>query len=503
MSHLTETAKAAEGTGERSGQEGSLRSSTSNVARNFGSLLLGRFGSQALGFFTNAYLARRIAPGGFGAVGLAQSVISCLALFSDAGLGLIAVREGAQNPSRIQNLIGSITGLRLLISFALLPVGLIAAEFLPFSESSRAVLRVFAFTLPLQALAVYWVFRALQRMYYATIVQIGVALLTLVLTLAFVRTPHHLLRVPWLSFLTCLGGCGLAVYLLGRAGYKLSVNLRLGDSWRYLQQSLPLCAATFALVLYYQANCMIVGKVHGDAEVGMYTAAYRAATVFFGLTWLYFTAMAPALMELYARSQTAAAALLKESVRLTAAAGCGVAVVGAAGSGLIVNIVFGAAFSAARPAFAVMLFSGTLAAIAHNWAQLAIAAHREKLIMRATLSGGIANLIVCCILVGRFASLGAAIGNLIGELVVACVLILSWPVEAGLRALKPAAAPAALAALALLAGSQVTGWGSLANPCVTGAVYAAGLVMTGTVGARDLRRLRAALQKPAATGTCQ
>ena len=145
----------------------------STVVRNFASLLIGRVGSQALSFLTNAYLARRIAPAGFGAVGLAQSIISYLGLLSDSGLSVIALRDGAQDPSRLDGLIRSITGLRLALSCALVPVGLLAAQFLPFSESSLNVLRVFSLSLPLQALAVDWVFRALQRMHYAAITQLA------------------------------------------------------------------------------------------------------------------------------------------------------------------------------------------------------------------------------------------------------------------------------------------------------------------------------------------
>jgi O-antigen/teichoic acid export membrane protein len=444
---------------------------------------------------TNAYLARRIAPAGFGAIGLAQSVISYLGLFSDAGLSIIAVREGAQDPSRIRSLIGAITGLRLLLTCVLLPVGLLASEFLPFSESSRAVLRVFALSLPLGALTVDWVFRALQRMHYAAIIQVATAALGLVLTVAFVRNSGHLLRVPWLSLFT--GACAfiLSLYFLAKAGHKLSVTFRFRDSRHYLAQSLPLCAASFAITLYIQANYLILGKVRGDAEVGLYAVASKVAGVFFAVTWLYYAAMAPALMEVYARSRRNAAAMLAESVRLTAAAGCGMAAVGAVGSGIILDRVFGAAFSPARSALAVMLFSGAVVAVTHNWGQLAIAAHRERLVLRATAIGGVANLIVCGVLVGRFGSFGAAIGTLVAEVVVGAVLILAWPREFGLQALRAAAMPAAVAVVSFLLGTQFAAWGRVAACCAVAIIYAAGLVVTRTVGLRDLERVRAALRK--------
>jgi O-antigen/teichoic acid export membrane protein len=330
-------------------------------------------------------------------------------------------------------------------------------------------------------------------MHYAAITQVATAALTLVLTVAFVRSPEHLLRVPWLSIVT--GACAfiLSLYFLAKAGYKLSVTFRLRDSRHYLAQSLPLCAANFAATLYVQANYLIVGKVRGDAEVGLYAAASKVAGVFFTVTWLYYAAMAPALMEVYARSRRNAAAMLAESVRLTAAAGCGLAAVGVVGSGLVMDRVFGAAFSPAQSALAVMLCSGAIVAVTHNWGQLAIAAHREKLILQATSIGGVANLIVCGVLVGRLGSFGAAIGTLVAEVVVGAVLTLAWPRELGLHALRAAAMPAAVAVASLLLGMQFAAWGRVAASCAVAALYVAGLAVTGAVGPRDLERVRAAL----------
>jgi len=494
---LTQTVAADAGLGQPGEvHEKSLGASAQTVVRNFASLLLGRFGSQVIGFATNAYLARRIAPSGFGAVGLAQSVVSYLSLMSDSGLSVIAVREGAQNPSGLSGLIGSITGLRLALSCALLPFGFLAAQFLPFSEASRDVLRVFALSLPLQALAVDWVFRALQRMQYAAITQLATAALTLALTVSFVRSPQHLLRVPWLGLATSAAAFALSLYLLARTGHRFSVSFRLSRSKKYLVQSLPLCGASFAVTLYLQANYLILGKVHGDAEVGMYVAASKIAGVVFTVTTLYFSAMAPAMMALYVRSREDAATLLTESVRLTAAAGCGLAAMGAVGSGLILTGVFGPAFSPAQPALALLLCSGGVLAVTQNWCVLAIAAQRERLVLWATALGGVTNLIVCGALVRRYASVGAAIGNLAAETVAAAVLVLAWPRELGIGPLRVAGIPAALAVIAVLAGALLMPFGHLSAFCAAPAIYALGLLVTRTVTIRDIRRLWSAFRIP-------
>ncbi len=468
----------------------------STIVRNFASLLIGRMGSQAMTFLTNAYLARRIAPAGFGAVGLAQSIVSYLGLLSDSGLSVIALRDGAQDPGKLDELIRSITGLRLALSCALVPVGLVAAHFLPFSEPSRNVLRVFALSLPLQALAVDWVFRALQRMHYAAITQLATAALTLLATIAFVHNPRHLERVPWLSVATGAAAVALSLRLLGRTGHRLSISFQLNRSKRYLAQSLPLCAASLAITFYIQANFLILGMVHGDAEVGMYAAASKIAAVVFTITSLYFSAMAPALMELSARPGRDAGRLLAESVRVTAAGACGLVAIGAAGSGAILRWVFGAPFLPATNALTVLLCSGGVVAVTSNWSQLAIACHRERLLLWATALGGCANLIVCAALVGRYGSLGAAIGNLVAELVVGAVVIAPWPREVGLSTMGASIKPAVVAAVALYLGSRLAPLGGLWAASAVCCLYLAGLCATRTITANDINRVCSALRVP-------
>ncbi|MGA2435680.1 MAG: oligosaccharide flippase family protein, partial [Bryobacteraceae bacterium] len=321
---IEEPSSALSGVTAASAKPG-LKKTAATITRNFTSLLLGRLGCQVFNFTTNAYLARKIAPAGFGAIGVAQAIMGYLGLFSDSGLNVIAMREGAQNPSGMQALIGSITGLRLVLSCAFLPVGLLAAEFLPsLSDSSRTVLRIFALSLPLGAVALDWVFRALQRMQYNAILQVATAFLTLVLTLALVRGPHDLVRVPWAGIAAGAGVFLLSLHLLARTGHRLSVNLRLQESLHYLAHSFPLCAASLAVTLYTLANNLILGQVHGDAEVGIYVAATKLAGMCFVSTWIFHAAMSPALMGLYVRSRQDAARLLTESVRFTAVAGCGI-----------------------------------------------------------------------------------------------------------------------------------------------------------------------------------
>src|SRR5208337_3996583 len=113
------------------------------------------------------------------------------------------------------------------------------------------------------------------------------------------------------------------------------------ESRYFLGQSLPLCASYFAITVYSQANNLILGAVRGDADVGLYGAATRLCIVFYFPIWLYFEAVAPALMEAWVLSPEKARSLLSTSVRISATASIGAGLVGVSSSHWLIALIFG------------------------------------------------------------------------------------------------------------------------------------------------------------------
>src|SRR5579863_4806310 len=162
----------------------SAPSRAKTILWNFGSLSVGALVGRLAGLATNAVLARSVSASGYGIAGIAQNITVYFTLLSDLGLGTVAVREGAQNRSRLQQVISCTIGLRLALALALIPLGFFTSKFLPYSESSKNLFRIYLLTLPIQALSVEWVFRSLQKMYLNTALQIFESLLILGLTIA-------------------------------------------------------------------------------------------------------------------------------------------------------------------------------------------------------------------------------------------------------------------------------------------------------------------------------
>jgi O-antigen/teichoic acid export membrane protein len=457
---------------------------------NFGSLSAGAAVSRVAGLATNAVLARTIAASGFGVAGIAQAVTSYFSLLSDMGLGTVAIREGAQNRSKLQQVISATIGLRLAIAFALIPIGLITAQFLPYSESAKDLFRIYLLTLPLQALSVDCFFRSLQKMYLNTALQIFGALLTLVLTIALVRQAKDLIWVAGVAAIAAASGAVFGVELLRRQGYSAWPAFSLRESGYLLRQSLPLCAVSFAVTMYAQTNNLILGAYRSEAEVGLYVAATKLIQVCYYPIWLYFTAMIPALMEAWAVSWESTRSLLSTSVRITGIVSIGSGLIAVSLSQWAIRTLFGRSFDGASSAFNILVWTGVIVAIGHNWDQLCVAARRNRILLQSTLLGAFANLVVCGLTVSHIGIRGAALGNMMAEAAAHAYLLYSFGWQMGLSVLREAIKPAIAGAGAY--GVMLATWnsGPPLCPVFTASSYAAFLLMIGGITASDFNRVR-------------
>jgi O-antigen/teichoic acid export membrane protein len=457
---------------------------------NFGSLGAGAVVSRLVGLATNAVLARTVSASGFGVAGIAQSVTVYFSLLSDMGLGTVAIREGAQNRHKLQQVISSTIGVRLVIAAALIPIGFVTAQFLPYSESSKNLFRVYLLTLPIQALSVEWVFRSLQKMYLNTTLQISAAVLGLVLTVALVRQAKDLMWVAGIAAISAAAMAILGLLFLKRLGYKARPAFSVRESVYLLRQSLPLCAVSLAVLMYAQTNNLILGAFRSEAEVGLYVAATRLIQVCYYPIWLYFTAMVPALMEAWAASLESARSLLSSSVRITAIISIGCGLIAASLSRWAIRVAFGSSFEGASSAFDIFLWTGVVIAVGHNWDELCVAARRNRMLLQSTLLGACANLAVCCLTVGHMGIRGAALGNLAAEVSAHVFLLLSFGWQLGVSVLREAIKPAVAGAGAYGVMLATRMSGPPVCPVLTALSFGGILLAIGGITSSDIDKVR-------------
>ena len=226
-----------------------------------------------------ALIARHLGPSDYGLINYCASVITIFTTLAGLGLENLIVSEIIRNPDREGGYLGTALVMRLASSFISYP--LILALIAALNPGNNTLLLVAAF----QALGmvfqsydvlVYW-FRLKLKMKYvsvALICAITVASLLRVMLLVNKAT------VEWfalaISVQAFVAGLLITAFFLTKKDVRLKVNSN--DAKALLRISYNCIISSMSIVIYMEADKIILENMTDSAHVGIYSAAVLMAT---------------------------------------------------------------------------------------------------------------------------------------------------------------------------------------------------------------------------------
>ena len=226
-----------------------------------------------------ALIARHLGPSDYGLINYCASVITIFTTLAGLGLENLIVSEIIRNPDREGGYLGTALVMRLASSFISYP--LILALIAALNPGNNTLLLVAAF----QALGmvfqsydvlVYW-FRLKLKMKYvsvALICAITVASLLRVILLVNKAT------VEWfalaISVQVFVAGLLITAFFLTKKDVRLKVNSN--DAKALLRISYNCIISSMSIVIYMEADKIILENMTDSAHVGIYSAAVLMAT---------------------------------------------------------------------------------------------------------------------------------------------------------------------------------------------------------------------------------
>lgn len=389
-----------------------LRRTVANALSLVGAYVAGR----GLSFIAVVVAARVLGVGEFGAYGTAGALAVTLSLVSTLGMLPLLVREMTRDPDDAGRWLGAAVrvkhGSNLLM---LVTLGVMAGPVLGYRPEvvAAALLLGVGYALGsyVENLAAY--FQAVERMHvwtgasalYGLVTGISGALIVWLTgsLVAFCAAPvaGQLVSLTW---------------LYGRLPDPVRGVPPRSEQVRELVRSVvPFAAAFLALTLYYKVDVLILERLRGQEDVGVYAAAYRFVDMFQAVALAGVGAVYPRLSRLApgaGRSGSWAATRLSELVLLAAVpVGAGVYLLREP----FVLLLFGAQYRSSvevlgilawvLPALAVNLYAGYVLA----------AAGRMRLMAVLYVGGLIVNVLLNAALIPGRGAPGAALAMLISE----------------------------------------------------------------------------------------
>ncbi|MBU0598373.1 flippase [Patescibacteria group bacterium] len=248
------------------------------ILKNTSYLTIAFILQKILSFLYFIYIARSLGPVDLGLYDPIKSLIPILLILIDFSLSVVLVREIARTPSKTEDYLSAVLGIKVIFAFAvILSMGLFT-NFSEYSSLIKTILYLDAIIVILDTftLTFFAVFRGMQNMKYESLGIIG----TQVLTIIFGVTSLILNWGLQTLFIAVLVGSIFNFcfsYLMLKK--KLKIKIKLG--WnneiikKFLRIALPFAMAAILVKIYTYTDRFMLLTLAGQGYVGWYITAHK------------------------------------------------------------------------------------------------------------------------------------------------------------------------------------------------------------------------------------
>lgn len=388
-------------------------STTRTIAKNTFFLFVLRASGFVLSFFLGMRLARSLGSEGFGVFTLATTYLQVFVLVPNFGFDTLAIRDLARNragaPAYVANMVAGKLAL-MIPAFALLVVATFLLDYPPATREAILVLGACIFFDPL-AEAAAAIFQGFERMELLTAISGGAKVITTGLSLVLLERGAGVLDILRLQ----LAGSAavIPVFALMTRGLLPGVLPRPSmDGIRALaREAAPLFWTNLLGLLYLRTDVLLLSKMRGESEVGLYGAASSVLRALSMLPGIFVTAMYPALSRYFDANHDGGRSLRRlcdTAFRWQLALGIPI-VVGISTLGRpIIDLVYGAQFDASGPTLSILIWALLFFFTNTLLGYMLFTANRQRDFFWIKLATLVLNLGLNFVLIPRFGIVGAA-----------------------------------------------------------------------------------------------
>lgn len=372
--------------------------------------------------------ARRLNADPFGVMAYAMATGWLIGVATDAGLSMHLARETARDPRRGRQLLFDVIGFRAGLAFlAATVVALTSPYFVPAQWRLQFVVIVVAqlAAAVLDTIAHYY--RGLQRTNIESAIHTVYRLSTLALALIVLwwwrRLDYLGIAMLTPALIAVVVSMAIAARLQPENSGEGSTTISKAPGLTpatFLSNVLPLGAGILISAVYFRIDVYFIQQWHGFQPVGGYNAAFRLVEA---LRLLPAAVMAVTFPSLVQATNTE---LLKRIGGRLTLVGAVLAVVCAAGGGVIIPLLYGDTYAYAAPAFSILALALPLFYLNYALTHQVIGWDGQRAFLVIVIVALAANIAANIALVPSRGIAGAAIATVLTEVVVTlgCLLAL-------------------------------------------------------------------------------
>ena len=386
-----------------------------SILASFVSLGGGVILSRIVAFVGTAYLARTLGTYAFGIVGFATALTAFLALGLRMGFEPIGAREVARDREAASRLAVGVGLLRLAIAFVGLAILTSIALFLDRPPEVRHVIVLTGLLLIPWALDPRWVYRGLARNRWVGFSMVLAQVVYVAILLVMVKSPEDVFWAPLALF---VGETIAMIFLALPLLWSGSGGVDWNRAWGVLRSSGLLVTSGLLGALIRTTDIVLIAMLLGEAQVGIFSAAYRVCYLILAIAVSLHSAYQPRV----ARVSLTDLSEIRQTTFQAFEAAASLAIPFVVGGWIlatpILTHLFGPAFAGGRDAFRLLLLAMGMFFLHGIYFHILVAFDRTRpeLVIRGSAAG--LNLMLNLFLIPRFGIEGAAVATVLAELVI-------------------------------------------------------------------------------------
>ena len=380
------------------------------LVRNIMALYGVRAGEQVLPLLVLPYLARVLGPTGWGVFAIAQAFAMYGIVTVEYGFsfsGTRAVASARYQAAQLADLVSGAFAAQLVLAAVVTLAAIVVRLVVPvFEDQPLLVWAGLAFAI-LQGFNPVWYFTGQERIPLIGAITVGAKIAATLAIFALVREPAD----SWLVLACYAGGSLLAT----AAGYILMLRevrpgrLSLGLVGRTLRLGASMFVMRIALMMHTAGNVFLLSLLVAPHQVAFFAAGEKLCRPVAWLLQPINTALLPRLSHLVGASPNEARQLAALTLFLQGATGILLGLIIGLFAPWLVDLMFGAEFTAATPVLRVM--AAIIPLMVVNGALLTqwmIPHGLDRLLNTVVIASTILNLALALMLAPRFGALGMA-----------------------------------------------------------------------------------------------
>ena len=223
--------------------------------------------------------------------------------------------------------------------------------------------------------------------------------------------------VVWFAFATSGDMMVIAalyiVLYLKQENPKLSIDIPVGKE--LIGKSYHFILSGLMVVAYSQMDRIMLRHMMGDADVGLYSAAYNICSLWFFIPAAIIASARPVIMEAKNRDEGLYMKRLSQMYAVVFWLGVAVALVVTFTSGFIIRILYGEGYVAASGSLSIGVWYGVFSQLGMARGVWILSENKNRYVKYYLIWGAVVNLILNYILIGAIGINGAALATLITQ----------------------------------------------------------------------------------------